>query len=242
MTTARVVMLHSIGLDGQAYDSMGALLPPEFEFTACDQRGHGSRATENTFVLSDLVDDAVAEVQRLPRSVHLVGHSMGGCIAALAAARLGKQVASLTLMATPPYGMPVFADRAQAVLQNPEAAAQETLARWFAGESAPSELAKVTAWRAMQRATPAAMAAAWNALASFGGYETIAGRLPRTLCIAGTADASTPPAAMTRIVEARLAAQPGAEIRLLSVEGAGHMFPLTHPRQVALMLAAHLSH
>lgn len=70
-------------------------------------------------------------------------------------------------------------------------------------------------------------------------YVAIAGRLSRSLCIAGAADAPTA-AARAHIVEARLAAQRGARIRPLAAKGAAHLLALTHSSQVASMLAAHL--
>jgi pimeloyl-ACP methyl ester carboxylesterase len=85
----------------------------------------------------------------------------------------------------------------------------------------------------------AGMAAAWRALASFEGYEALGQALPRTLCIAAGNDASTPPAAMQRIVAARQSAQPAGQIQLRTIPGAGHMVPLTHPAPVAALLAAH---
>jgi 3-oxoadipate enol-lactonase len=240
MTHRSVLLLHSIGLDAEAYDALRQALGAGLSFEVCELRGHGERAAQTDFALDDLVQDALAAIERSEVPVHLVGHSMGGAIAALAAARAGgRKVASLALVATPPAGVPAFDDRAAAAEQDFAASCEATFARWFQGESADTTEAKAAARRAMARVQPAGMAAAWRALASFPGHAAIAQPLPRTLCMAAADDASTPPQLMQRIVTARQDLQPGADIALHTIPGAGHMVPLTHPRPVAAMLAAH---
>jgi 3-oxoadipate enol-lactonase len=239
MSHAGVLLLHSIGLDAHAYGALRQALGADWALNSYDQRGHGKRAGQTGFDLADLVQDALFALARMEGPVHLVGHSMGGAIAALAAARGGAKVASLALIATPPAGFPAFNERALAAEQDFAASCEATLARWFEGEQADTTEAVATARAAMGRVQAAGMAAAWRALACFEGYEALGQALPRTLCIAAGNDASTPPAAMQRIVAARQSVQAAAQIQLQTIPGAGHMVPLTHPAPVAALLAAH---
>lgn len=239
MSQGGVLLLHSIGLDAHAYGVLRQALGADWALNSYDQRGHGKRAGQAGFDLADLVQDALFALDRMDGAIHLVGHSMGGAIAALAAARAGSKVASLALIATPPAGFPAFNERALAAEQDFAASCEATLARWFEGEASDSSEALATARAAMARVQPAGIAAAWRALASFAGYEAIGQALPRTLCIAAGNDPSTPPQAMQRIVAARQAVQPAARIQLQTIPGAGHMVPLTHPAPVAALLAAH---
>lgn len=236
MTRCRVVLLHSIGLEGRSYELLRERLLPRVDLMVYDQRGHGLRTAETDFTLDDLVEDAVQTLAAGDPAVHLVGHSMGGCVAALAAARAMGSVESLVLIATPARGLPVFLERAMACMANPRTATEATLLRWFGTATDHGDVAVTQARQTLQRTAPAGIAAAWRALAGFEGFDAIKRPLPRTLCVAGSDDASTPPAVMQDIVAARRAVQPEAEIELLTLAGAGHMLPLTHPEELASLL------
>jgi 3-oxoadipate enol-lactonase len=239
-TACRVLLLHSIGLDGAAYDILRRALPEGIDFTAIDQRGHGAKAADSGFGLADLVDDTLAAIERLgAEPVHLVGHSLGGAVAALAAARVPRRVASLALIATPPASVPAFAERAVAAERDGVASTvAPTLQRWFDGDDGDTAPVAELGRRGFARMSHAGLASAWRSLAAFDGYAALPA-LPRALCIAGAADVSTPAAAMQRIVDVRREVQPGADIRLETVARAGHMVPLTHPHDVAALLTAH---
>lgn len=86
-----VIALHGITANGRAYDALARVLTdlPAAALYAPDLRGRaGSAYLPGPYGLSAHVDDVLALLDHLdqPRAV-LLGHSMGGFIAALAAAR-----------------------------------------------------------------------------------------------------------------------------------------------------------
>lgn len=238
-----VLMLHSLGLDRCAFDPLRAALPGGWRLVSYDQRGHGGARSEIQSGWQQYVDDARHALDRCGDApVHLMGHSMGGAVAACVAALQPHRVASLGVVASPPCGMPAFAQRGQAVMNDGMPAAVEaTISRWFANEAASGTGTHAMAYAraALSAMTPTAMAAAWHALACFPGYTDLAHSLPRVLCIAGADDLSTPPAVMYRIVQHVTGTCSAADIRLEMIEGAGHMVPLTAPASVAALLEEH---
>ncbi|VCU68006.1 Putative non-heme bromoperoxidase BpoC [Pigmentiphaga humi] len=232
-----VLMLHSLGLDRLAFDPLRAVLDRGWRAASFDQYGHGAASMHVRFTLDDCVDAARAAIEALgPGPVHLVGHSMGGAIAALAASRAGARVASLALIASPPAGGAAYRDRGeQARRQGVEAQVAGTMARWFGPEPGPAAAAGMDYARAALRSMQAeGLACSWDALAAFPGYAGLRDALPRVLCMAAADDLSTPPEAMARIVRD---CRPGAaELRELA--GGGHMAPLARPADVAALLQA----
>jgi pimeloyl-ACP methyl ester carboxylesterase len=177
--------------------------------------------------------------------VHLLGHSMGGAIAALLAARMAQdgpgRIATLTLISSPPRGMPAFGERGAAVrAAGVESTIATTLSRWFGEDGAALDAAPQRYARAALRAMRAeGLAGAWEALAQFPGYEGIATRLPPTLCITAADDLSTPPHAMQAIVDAYAQAGHAKYITLQTLETGGHMAPLFATPELVSALHAH---
>jgi pimeloyl-ACP methyl ester carboxylesterase len=68
-------------------------------------------------------------------------------------------------------------------------------------------------------------------MADFPSYRDLLAGLPTIHCIAGQRDPTTPPELMAEI--------PTANGKPIVVDGAGHMLPLTHPKEVAAALRAH---
>lgn len=239
-----VLALHSLGLDRHAFDRLRGVLPSRWRVISFDQRGHGTAATQHAEKLDTYAEDANAALATCgDEPVHLLGHSMGGVVAALMAAtmnvRAPGRIASLALVATPAAGNAAFAERGASALADGMAAVIDvTLARWFNGRHTPADaIAYATATlRAMQ---PAGFAAAWSALAGFAGYSDIALNLPPTLCIAAADDLSTPPAAMRLIVDAFAAVGRADAVTFSTVAGAGHMALLTAAPAIAPLLEAH---
>lgn len=99
-----IVALHGLGGSGRYWHGLAAALGAEWTVVAPDLGGFGSSdkpdvAYDRSFHLANV--DAVVEVLAERRLVVLVGHSLGGVLAALWAARRPHRVAALGLVAAP---------------------------------------------------------------------------------------------------------------------------------------------
>ena len=108
-----VLFLHGALAAGAAFRGQRPALRGDFRLAFPDQRGHGRSSHGGADVpwesvrLDQLVRDALALADALSPDapLHWVGASMGGLVAAHAAARAPHRVASLALLSTP--GLPV---------------------------------------------------------------------------------------------------------------------------------------
>lgn len=226
-----LLCLHPLGQEAAFFADLPAALGPGWRVAAFDQRGHGSAADQPAGSLEQMVDDARAMRERTGAR-HVAGFSMGGAVAALLAARGG--LASVSLVATPDRGQPVFAERACAVRAGSVAAVTEsTVTRWFGRPAGEPAIDRARA--SLAKMTPEGFDAAWRALASFGGYEALAPRLPPALCLAYGDDLSTPPEVLDAIADTIRAAG-GTAVRE-TVARAGHMGLLQRPAETAAAIA-----
>lgn len=101
-----MLLLHGFGADLNTWMFTQPVLADERRVIALDLPGHGGSAKEvgsgDPEQLTEAVD-AAANVLGLER-IHLVGHSMGGAIAASLALRRPERVATLTLIASAGLG------------------------------------------------------------------------------------------------------------------------------------------
>lgn len=235
-----VLAVHSLGMNGACWRSVAK--DSGATFFAFDQLGHGARATEVPQGFDALVADAQTALDRLPHGpVHLVGHSLGGCVAASLAAQEDNRarIASLTLVASPLRGMPQFTDRATAVADGGMAqVSQQTLERWF-GPDGQAEAA--AAWQeahaCLHAMTPAGFDAAWHALSEFVGVAGLPKITAPTLGCSFPLDLSTPPPVGMAITEALV--ERGTIATHCTLSGGGHMGVLTHAAELATLLQAH---
>lgn len=240
-----VLALHSLGLDAHAFDALRRALDGHWRIVSFDQRGHGTSAGTSNASLDQYVQDAIAALAGCGEApVHVLGHSMGGAVAALLAAsvmrRASGRIASLTLLSTPAHGGAVFTQRGAEVRAGGMAAASaQTLARWFGDTRGLDHAPQAYAQAALARMQPAGLAGAWEALSQFPGYAGLVQDLPPTLCIAAADDRSTPPRAMQAIVDAFVAAGRGDRVELSTLDGGGHMAPLFATPPLVAALTAH---
>jgi len=239
-----VIALHALGLDHHSFDPLRESLEGDRQLIALDLLGHGSNRDRASARIEDHVDYAAERIVRLADGpVHLLGHSFGGVIAALAGQRMrrdGRDIASLALLATPSSGGKLFADRADAVRVNGlESFERSTLARWF-GETPPPEWRPHIEYasRSLRSLSAEAIALAWRALAEFGDFSSLSSPTG-ALCIAAADDLSTPPPVMAAIVDAMGGGAFERAPLLETLSEGGHLFPLTMAPEVARRLETH---
>ena len=91
-----LVMLHGGAWRWQAYLSLIPTLSQRWHVYAMDLRGNGrSGWTAEQYRLEDFTEDTVAFIKQLNAPAVLVGHSLGGVVALMAAARCPEKVKAL---------------------------------------------------------------------------------------------------------------------------------------------------
>lgn len=238
-----VIALHALGLDRHSFDPLRGSLQDGRQLVAFDLLGHGGNRGQASECLEDHVNYAVERILGAADGpVHLLGHSFGGVIAALACQKIcsdGHDIASLALLATPSGGGKLYADRADEVLLNGvEPFKRSTIARWF-GETPPPQWRPHIdyASRSLSSLSAQAIALTWRALAAFGDFSKVPSP-PGALCIAAADDLSTPPPVMAAIVDAISGNTVGPSPVLETLPEGGHLFPLTMAPKVARVLEA----
>jgi len=97
-----LVLLHGGALRWQEYLSLIPHFAQRWHIYALDLRGNGrSGWVADHYSLGDFTDDTVAFVRRLAAPVVLIGHSIGGVIALMGAARCPEQVKGLLIEDAP---------------------------------------------------------------------------------------------------------------------------------------------
>jgi pimeloyl-ACP methyl ester carboxylesterase len=96
---APVLLLHSLAAHSHWWDWVAALLVDRHDVVAVDFRGHGASAWADQYSFDDYVADvgAVLDVLAWPTPL-VIGHSMGGYVAALLAARHPERVGALVIV------------------------------------------------------------------------------------------------------------------------------------------------
>lgn len=112
-TTRAELVLCVPGFTGSKED-YGAILPPlsqaGYQVISIDQRGQFESKfadQKNSFTLMALAQDLVAIAEKFQKPVHLIGHSMGGLVAATAVLTAPKLFTSITLLCSGPGAIPV---------------------------------------------------------------------------------------------------------------------------------------
>lgn len=126
------VMLHGGHLSSHTFDLLIMALGPSCRCIALDLRGHGDSGWSSNYSVDRMACDVVEVIKSLDLiSLHLVGMSLGGCVAGHAANRLGEQLASLALLDIGPCGNPAIAVRIGKFLNDvlPASSVQEVVER-----------------------------------------------------------------------------------------------------------------
>jgi pimeloyl-ACP methyl ester carboxylesterase len=234
---------------------LGALVDAGFDVVAYDHRDSGASTKidpDAPYLLDDLAADALGLLDALGIArAHLVGYSMGGAVAQVAALVAADRVASLTLVSTTPglgddrlpFAADWFVERMADRLWEPPPRADDQRVAWVV------DLYRMLAGPryAFDEAGQAALAAAELARGWYpeSGHGVAAGGSPSrlddlariaapTLVVHGTAD----PVFTVAHAEALAAGIPGA--RLVLVDGLGHEVPAAFGADLATLVLEHL--
>ena len=246
-----VILLHSGGMSSRQWKRLGDELATTHLVIAPDFLGSGDNPpwpAGADFHIGMDVDAIAAIVAGLDQPVHLVGHSYGGLVALSVARRDPSRVASVA--AYDPVAFGVLAEPRDAVgLDDLSQAAKNPV---FTDEAVGGTDAWFEvfvdywngpgAWRALP--TPARESFLRVGRKVFLEVRSLmddrtpgsayAGITAPALLITGSA---SPPAAQ-RVVARLAESLPAA--RAMTVEGAGHMGPITHARVVVDAIASHV--
>ncbi len=246
-TETTLFLLHFLGGSARSWTEMAERLAPR-RCVALDLPGFGDAAGLGGRTVAEMADHVAAAVRaEAPRRWALVGHSMGGKVAAVLARRAEdgeaglEGLAAAVLLAASPAGPEPM-----------EAAKREEMLGWFRGDAGQGAAEAEGFVRDNVGAPlPAAAGArtvadvvrakpdAWRAWLERGSREDWAARVGvlRTpaLVLAGGEDAG-----LGEDAQRVLVAPAFASARLATLAGAGHLLPLERPEEVAALVAAFL--
>ncbi|CAN5791358.1 hypothetical protein BH11PSE13_BH11PSE13_07450 [soil metagenome] len=233
-------MLHALGGSARAWDEVVACIGDGFESVAIDLPGFGAAQTATDLNVSGMADYVAAAVRMRGASRWLlIGHSMGGKIASIVAARAlaGEPglfgLAGVVLLAgSPPSPEPMEEERRQKMIGwAADGPLDEAAAREFVdanvGDSLPPPADRLPI-DDLRRASPEAWLA-WLERGSREDWSAKVGKLDLpALIIVGGADGDLGEQGQ-RATNAIV--YPRASIS--AEKGAGHLLPLECPREVA---------
>lgn len=241
-----VVMIHSGGMSSRQWGRLATRLSATHRAIALDLLGYGqSPPARDAFTLQDDLDAVLAVVDAAGEPAHVVGHSYGGLLA-LEVAR-ARTIRSLSLCEPVAFGVLHSTNDAEALADlgrygddasfGEEPGSERWLERfvdWWNGAGA---------WRAMPPpARQAFLAVGPKVYREVAGithertsHETWAALDVPTLLVCG---------ANTTLAERHVCAvfaRAMKHVELRTIEGAGHMAPITHADLVNAAIEAHVS-
>lgn len=240
-----VVLLHGLGSSSADWPEQRAALQVRYRVVAVDLPGHGrSPLPARGLTVESMAEDVAALLERLDEApAHVLGLSLGACVALRLALAAPERVRTLTLVnpfACVRLAGPADVARLFVRLLLLGVAPMQTMAAHVARRLFPwpEQRALYEAAVTSLAATPrAAYVAAMRALARFDARGQVAAIRQPTLIVAGDRDTSVPLAAKTSLA----AAMPNA--RLLVVPASGHATPHDQPevfnRALLEFFAAH---
>jgi 3-oxoadipate enol-lactonase len=196
-----LLLINSLGTSLEMWDPQAEELSNRYELVRYDSRGHGQSTVgaRAEVSLEQLARDAIAVLDACGIArAHVCGVSLGGMTAMTLAQRWPDRVLKLVLANTSTYMPPreTWQERIQAVqTQGMRAVAEATLGRWFTAHFHAEQPAQIEKMRQLLLNTnPRGYAACAAAVRDMDMRESISSISAQTLIIAGSQDASTPPA------------------------------------------------
>jgi pimeloyl-ACP methyl ester carboxylesterase len=256
-----VIALHCSGSGAGQWRSLAKALGPDYEMVAPEHYGcvqTGPWTGSHVFTLADEAARTIALIDGTDRKVHLVGHSYGGGIALHIAARRQDRIASLALYEPSAFhllkaketvkGAAEATALAETALAEIEAITRETGNGIVTGDYHGAAARFVDYWSGpgTWTAMPPSVREALVRWAPKAPLD-FAALLGETTPLSDYAELRCPililrgqrAPAPTRIIAETLGQLPTA--RLLVVDGAGHMGPVTDPAPVNAAIVRHLT-
>jgi pimeloyl-ACP methyl ester carboxylesterase len=228
---ATLVFLHIWGGSHRTFAPVIARLSSGCAVVSYDHRGWGAaRDLPGPYGISELADDALAVIAGLGVSPYvLVGHSMGGKVAQLAASRRPKGLAALALIAPAPPRPAVDARAAEALTHafDSRASVSDALQNMLTDRPLPPELRDQMIDDGLAGNREAQLAWPLGGMTMDITAATRAIEVPVQV-LAGRQDRVDPPESL----EANLLPFV-PDSRMTILEGTGHLSPLEVPEQIA---------
>lgn len=237
-TTARrgsspaVILIHGAGGNHMLWPAPFHRLARRAVY-ALDLPGHGRSSGPGRQQVEEYAADLVAFIDALAveRAV-LVGHSLGGAIAQVAALAAPQRVAALVLVATGAR-LRVAPAIIEGLANNPEQTVA-TIMQWAWGPSALPEMIE-QGRQTMLKTGVDVLLGDFLACDRFDLRQQLGQVSAPTLVLTGSEDRMTPP----RLGQSLAEGIPGARFQL--IEGAGHMLMLERPAETAQAVEAFLA-
>lgn len=232
-----LVFLHYWGGSSRTWQHVVDALSPDYRTVAIDQRGWGKSASPPAgYALSDLADDALALVDVLHlESYLLVGHSMGGKVAQLAASRRPRGLRGLVLVApAPPTPLALPLDARQGMVHAYDS--RESIVATVQQVLAPGGLSDGDLETVIADSLAGALQAksAWPLATS---QEDITADVPKidvpVIVISGEHDRVDTPEVLLRELLPRI-----PQAKLVVLPRVGHLLPLEAPPELAHVIKA----
>ena len=243
-----LVCLHYLGGNSSEWSALTDQLDPSFQVLEVDLPGFGSAHQVSGYSVHQMADYTAGVIaRRASREWVLIGHSMGGKVAALLARRsedgaagLNGLAALVLIAASPPSPEPMEDEkRAELLAMFAEGVASRADAERYVAENTGARLPPPLHEIAVQgvlHTNPSAWRA-WLQSGSFEDLSTEVGSLSMpALIIAGQKDTALGLAAQKRWTLPHL--QNGVALELPS---SGHLLPLERPGELAELIGRHVS-
>lgn len=246
------MLLHCTGGSGSQWHDIAETLQPRFQIVAPDLCGYGETPHwpgSRAFSLADEVTLLATLIDKLARPVHVVGHSYGGAVALALARQFPDRVKSLTVIEPAAFHLLIGGDDAdeqafdeiraiaaaisEAVICGDYVRGARQFVDYWSGEGAWAALSAPRRDALVMRIGKVALDfwAALNEPTRLDDFTRL--KIP-TLVLRGSRS-PLPPRRICWRLAGRL---PDAELR--TIDGAGHMLPITHVHEVGQLILRHL--
>jgi pimeloyl-ACP methyl ester carboxylesterase len=249
----RVMALHCSGADASQWTDLAEALGGTYQMLAPEHFGNesaGSWTGEHPFTLADEAARTIALIDKCEGKIHLVGHSYGGGVALHVALVRPERIASMVLYEPSAFHLlrQMNADGVEAYAEI-ASIARRTCEGIVTGDYRGAASAFVNywngpgAWDALRPAVQEALIR-WSPKAPLDFRalieEPTAASAYRTLDFPVLILRGERAPLPTRLIAEDLSRLLPAS-RLLTVDGAGHMGPLTHAPEVSALIAQHIA-